>query len=95
MRKNDAWFAGPQQIEGKLQRAKILWTVDQNGVARLNESRQDFARVAEETFNVPMRCEPLKRNCAARRGSVQLDADNPHIWKTMRERQRAATERPA
>jgi hypothetical protein len=95
VQEDDARFASPQQIERKLQRTKFLWTVDQNGVARLNESRQDFARVAEETFNVAMWREPLKCNCAVRRGRVQLDADDPHIGKTVRQRERTATERPA
>lgn len=35
MDENGAWFPGAQKIERELERAKIFWTIDQNGVTGL------------------------------------------------------------
>ena len=90
---DDARFARPQQIERKLQRAKFLWTVDQNGIARLNESRQDFARVAKQTFDIAMRRKFGKRDGIVGGAGIKFDADNFGFGKTMRQGLRAPATR--
>lgn len=42
MQKNGAWFSRAQEIERKFEGTKVLWPVDQNGIAILQTFRQDF-----------------------------------------------------
>src|SRR5947208_644280 len=52
---NGARFLGVQKIERQLERAKIFWTIDQDGIAGLQSPRQNLARIAVEQLDVRAR----------------------------------------
>jgi len=94
VQENDAGFACSQQIERKFHRTKFLWPVDENSIAMFKAPRQNIARIAKQTFDVAMRRKPAECNCVVGRSNLELNAYDPHIRKAVRQRQRAATERP-
>ena len=55
MDENGARFLGVQKIDRQLERAKIFWTIDQDGIAGLQSPRQNLARIAVEQLDVGAR----------------------------------------
>jgi hypothetical protein len=56
---NRARFPGAQKPQSEFKRAKILWPVNENGVAGLEPPGQDLARITVEKLDVRIRFQLL------------------------------------
>ena len=94
MDKNGAWFSGAEKTCSQLERTKIFWTVDQNGVTRLQSFRQNLTRIAVKKIDILFALQFRFRGGRVFRFSIVFDAGDARFGKTAGENQRALAASP-
>jgi hypothetical protein len=89
--KNRARFPGAQKPQGEFKRAKILWPVNENGVAGLEPPGQDLTRITVENLDVRIWFQLRLRDGRMGRIAIELDAYNSGLWETTRQHESAPT----
>ena len=95
MNQYDAGLAGAQQVGRQFKRAKTFRPINENGIAGLKLLWQNFARVAEQKIHICVLFEPRLGDRCVRAVAVQFHTDDPCVWETASEHERAPTAHPA
>lgn len=92
---NRARFPGAQKLQGEFQRAKIFWSVNENGVADLEPPGQDLAGITVEKLDVRIWFQ--LRLGDGRMGwiAIELNAYDPGLRETARQHEGTSTAHPA